>query len=114
MAVWGATGKVIGNNPLAIGVPHKETEDPMVLDMAMNQAAVGKVGTWLREGREIPPNWGLDEDGKPSSNAHAILQRHLTEGVHAHQPHSLKKLQKIQDTFGNSGKQTFQAISLYR
>jgi LDH2 family malate/lactate/ureidoglycolate dehydrogenase len=73
MAVWGATGKVIGNNPLAIGIPRKETEDPMVLDMAMSQAAVGKVGTWLREGREIPRGWGLDSDGKPSSDPQAIL-----------------------------------------
>ncbi len=73
MAVWGATGKVIGNNPLAIGIPRNESDAPMVLDMAMSQAAVGKVATWLREGREIPAGWGLDADGKPSSDPQAIL-----------------------------------------
>lgn len=73
MAVWGATGKVIGNNPLAIGIPRKASEAPMVLDMAMSQAAVGKVGTWLREGRGIPQGWGLDADGKPSNDPQAIL-----------------------------------------
>lgn len=74
MAVWGAKGRIIGNNPLAIAVPRGEAEDPVVLDMAMSQAAVGKVGTWLREGREIPSGWGLDADGRPSMDAGAILQ----------------------------------------
>ena len=73
MAVWGATGKVIGNNPLAIAIPRNNTDAPIVLDMAMSQAAVGKVGTWLREGREIPQGWGLDADGQPSSDPKAIL-----------------------------------------
>ena len=73
MAVWGATGKVIGNNPLAIGIPRNESAAPMVLDMAMSQAAVGKVATWLREGRAIPAGWGVGTDGKPSSDPQAIL-----------------------------------------
>ena len=73
MAVWGAKGRVIGNNPLAIAVPRSEGENPVVLDMAMSQAAVGKVGTWLREGREVPGNWGLDAEGRPSRDAKAIL-----------------------------------------
>ncbi len=73
MAVWGAKGRVIGNNPLAIAIPRGGEEDPVVLDMAMSQAAVGKVGTWLREGKEIPANWGLDAEGKASNDAKAIL-----------------------------------------
>lgn len=73
MAAWGATGKVIGNNPLAVGVPRQDPERPLVLDMAMSQAAVGKVGTWLREGKELPQGWGLDANGKPSNDAKAIL-----------------------------------------
>ncbi len=73
MAVWGAKGRVIGNNPLAIAVPRGAAEDPVVLDMAMSRAAVGKVGTCLREGREIPGGWGLDAEGRPTSDARAIL-----------------------------------------
>ncbi len=73
MAIFGATGRVIGNNPLAIAIPRGEDEDPVVLDMAMSQAAVGKVATWLREKREIPEHWGLDDHGRPSSDAKAIL-----------------------------------------
>ena len=73
MAGWGATVKVIGNNPLAIGIPRTDGDSPLVLDIAMSQAAVGKVGTYLREGTEIPPGWGLDAKGQPSTDAKAIL-----------------------------------------
>ncbi|GAB2894499.1 Ldh family oxidoreductase [Uliginosibacterium flavum] len=73
MAVWGGKGKIIGNNPLAIAIPRAEVDAPLVLDMAMSQAAVGKVGTWLREGHEVPQGWGLDAEGKPSTDAKAIL-----------------------------------------
>ena len=73
MAVWGAKGRVIGNNPLAIGIPRSQADAPVVLDMAMSQAAVGKVGTWLREGRAIPQGWGMDPEGKPSNDPQAIL-----------------------------------------
>ncbi|KAF7598235.1 MAG: hypothetical protein CGU28_13300 [Candidatus Dactylopiibacterium carminicum] len=73
MAAWGATDRVIGNNPLAIAIPRRDTAAPLVLDIAMSQAAVGKVGTWLREGHSVPEGWGLDKDGNPSRDAAAIL-----------------------------------------
>lgn len=47
--------------------------DPIVLDMAMSQAAVGKIGTYLREGKPAPANWGLDANGKPTNDPAAIL-----------------------------------------
>ena len=73
MAAWGATGRVIGNNPLAIAIPRAQRDQPLVLDIAMSQAAVGKVGTWLREGNPVPEGWGLDQNGNPSRDAAAIL-----------------------------------------
>src|SRR3954471_12015276 len=69
----GRKKKVIGNNPLAIGIPGVEADKPVALDMAMSQAAVGKVSTWLREGKNLPPNWGIDAKGNPSNNAQDIL-----------------------------------------
>lgn len=74
MAGWGATGRVVGNNPLAIAVPGIHPDEPVVLDMAMSQAAVGKVATWLREGKAVPGGWGLDAQGRPTEDASAILQ----------------------------------------
>jgi LDH2 family malate/lactate/ureidoglycolate dehydrogenase len=72
MLAFGSTRPLLGNNPLAIGVP-RGTRDPIVLDMAMSQAAVGKIGTYAREGKAVPTNWGLDAEGKPTSDPAAIL-----------------------------------------
>lgn len=72
MAAWGAGRRVIGNNPLAIGIP-RGAAHPLVLDIAMSQAAVGKVNTWMREEREVPAGWGVDAQGRPSRDAAAIL-----------------------------------------
>ena len=74
MTGWGLTGRVVGNNPLAIGVPGLVADEPIVLDMAMSQAAVGKVATFLREGKPLPGNWGVDSEGRPTDDAAAILQ----------------------------------------
>jgi len=78
MAGWGLEGRVVGNNPLAIGIPGLEVGEPLVLDMAMSQAAVGKVVTWLREGKPIPAGWGVDASGKPTDDGKAILQGAVT------------------------------------
>ena len=72
MLGWNSKLPLLGNNPLAIGVP-RGNQDPVVLDMAMSQAAIGKVGTYLREGKAAPLNWGLDADGNPTSDPASIL-----------------------------------------
>ncbi len=72
MAAYGSARPLLGNNPLAIGVP-RGNRDPVVLDMAMSQAAVGKVGTHLREGKPVPEGWGVDADGHPTTDPAAIL-----------------------------------------
>ena len=74
MLAWGATRPVLGNNPLAIAAPRGPGQAPVVLDMAMSQAAVGKIGTYLREGKPVPSGWGLDASGRPTSNAAAIMK----------------------------------------
>ncbi len=71
MLAWGSSEPLLGNNPLAIAVPR--APDPIVLDMAMSQAAVGKIGTYLREGKKVPSNWGLDPSGQPTDDPAAIL-----------------------------------------
>ncbi|MGJ8679551.1 Ldh family oxidoreductase [Paraglaciecola sp.] len=73
MAAWGATSRIIGNNPLAIGMPSAQPEEPIVLDMAMSQAAVGKVATMLRENTDITSPLGFNPQGEPSTDAQAIL-----------------------------------------
>jgi LDH2 family malate/lactate/ureidoglycolate dehydrogenase len=73
MFLPGSIRSVLGNNPLAIASPRGFGRDPIVLDMALTQAAVGKIATYLREGKDVPLGWGLDESGQPTRNAAAIL-----------------------------------------
>jgi LDH2 family malate/lactate/ureidoglycolate dehydrogenase len=84
MLAWGSSRPLLGNNPIAIAVPRGPGLDPIVLDLAMSQAAVGKVGTYLREGREVPQGWGLDSAGQPTSDPAAIMasRKFLPMGEH--------------------------------
>ncbi|MCG6533995.1 MAG: Ldh family oxidoreductase [Syntrophales bacterium LBB04] len=84
MLGWNSGNPLLGNNPLAIGVPRGASKDPIILDMAMSQAAVGKLGTAAREGKSVPSHWGLDGKGNPTSDPRAILssKRLLSFGDH--------------------------------
>ena len=74
MLAWGSSRPLLGNNPLAIAVPRAPGEGPLVLDMAMSQAAVGKVSTYLREGKSCSRQLGpLTRTAKPSDDPAAIL-----------------------------------------
>lgn len=73
MLAWGSARPLLGNNPLAIAVPRGAGQEPVVLDLAMSQAAVGKIGTFLREGKKVPASWGLDASGQPCQDPAAIL-----------------------------------------
>lgn len=70
-APGGATA-VVGNNPLAIGVPGVDGEAVM-LDMAMSEAALGKIRLAAQEGREIPATWATGPDGQPTTDPEAAL-----------------------------------------
>lgn len=73
MAVPGVAKAALGNNPIAVGVPRAPGADPVVLDLALTQAAFGKVATYRREGRPIPHDWGLDGTGRATDDPSAIL-----------------------------------------
>jgi len=70
----GAPGSArLGNNPMAIGVPRAGSADPVVLDLAMSQVALGQVANRRRGGRPAPTGWGVDGDGQPTNDPAAIL-----------------------------------------
>jgi LDH2 family malate/lactate/ureidoglycolate dehydrogenase len=73
MPPWGAKEPRVGNNPVTIGAPRASGE-PVVLDMAMSQAALGKIVMYHREGRKAPLGWGLDDKGRPTDDPAAILK----------------------------------------
>lgn len=67
MAPWGGAEKAIGNNPIAIAVPAKEENGPL-LDMAQSVVANGRIANMMKQGiQEIPEGWALDKDGMPTT-----------------------------------------------
>lgn len=67
MPPWGGLGNVVGNNPLAVGVPC-EGEPPFVLDMAMSVSSRGRMREMAAEGRKIPEGWAVDAQGRPTTD----------------------------------------------
>lgn len=64
--------RLVGNNPLSIGIPASAGTD-FLLDMALSEAALGKVRVAEREQRPIPATWAVDKDGKPTTDAKAAI-----------------------------------------
>lgn len=60
----------LGSNPIAFGAPGGDA--PLVIDMATTNVALGKVIVARQEGKPIPPDWGVDTDGKPTTDANAV------------------------------------------
>ncbi|MGR9580004.1 Ldh family oxidoreductase [Pandoraea sputorum] len=68
MPAPGGAQRVIGNNPLAIAMPHAD-EIPVELDMAMSASAMGKIRLAQGAGHEIPEGWAVDAQGIPTRDA---------------------------------------------
>lgn len=71
MPAIGGREPVLGTNPLAVAIPAAGRE-PLILDMATSVVARGKVALAAKEGREIPPTWGIDAAGHPTTDPNAV------------------------------------------
>ncbi len=71
VAPIGGNKKKLGTNPLALGLPG--TKDLFLLDMATSEAAQGKVVIAEKKGMTVPPTWGVDASGAPTTDPSAIL-----------------------------------------
>lgn len=67
VAPTGTAHPCLGTNPLALGVP-VEGEPPLVFDMATSAVSGGKFEMALREGRPVPLGWGLDPEGRHTTD----------------------------------------------
>mgnify|MGYP000137704169 FL=1 len=74
IAPLGAKKALIGTNPLALGVP---SETYISVDMATSATARGKIIEAKRKGLEIPDDWALDKDGKPTTDPEEALNGSL-------------------------------------
>src|SRR5258706_730041 len=63
---------MLGTNPIAIAFPAKE-EPPIVVDMATCAAAYGKIEMARRRGESIPEGWGIDNQGRGTTNPDDVV-----------------------------------------
>ena len=72
VAPAGGTRPVFGTNPIAFGWPRPGPE-PFVFDFATSAVARGEIELHRRAGKPIPEDWGYDSEGRPSTDAEAVL-----------------------------------------
>ena len=68
----------IGNNPVSIALP---SDPPMVLDMALSVVARGYIIEAARAGELIPEGWGLDKEGRPTTDPSQVLESSLLSPI---------------------------------
>lgn len=68
---YGSQKPFFGTNPICITVP-MHGEEPLCLDMATSQVSWNKVMNLRNRGEALPPGWGLDADGRPTTDPEAV------------------------------------------
>lgn len=68
MAPTGGITPLLGNNPFGVAMPAGK-QYPVVMDMALSVVARGKIVHAMKAGTPIPPTWGLNKYGEPTTDA---------------------------------------------
>jgi len=68
---WGVEN-MLGTNPLVFAMP---TDEPFVFtnDYATSISQRGKIEAYARAGKPLPEGWVIDREGRPMTDAHAVL-----------------------------------------
>lgn len=72
MAPYGGVDKVLGLNPICIGIPTQSL--PMVLDMSTSIVARGKIVVAQSRGEPIPEGWAIDAGGEATTDPAEALR----------------------------------------
>jgi len=72
MAAFGGRGRILGTNPLAVGIPAGE-ERPLLFDASSSVVARGKIIIAAERNLPIPEGWAIDAEGRPTTDARAAL-----------------------------------------
>ena len=82
VAPAGGIKPLFGTNPIAFGWP-RPGGYPYVFDFATSAVARGEIELHRRAGKPIPEGWGIDAEGRPTTDAKAALDgAMLTFGGH--------------------------------
>lgn len=91
VAPFGGSDRRLGTNPMSISLP-AGAEGCVTLDMATTVVAGGKVRLAAQEGREIPSDWIVDAQGRPTTDPRAYLSGGALRplgGDHGHKGYAL-------------------------
>ncbi len=91
LAPWGGTTPTLGNNPLGVAIP-AATYPPLLLDIAMSMAAMGKIALAIAEGQPLPPGWILDKHGQPSTDPADFRESLLGAPIGQHKGYGLSMI----------------------
>jgi (2R)-3-sulfolactate dehydrogenase (NADP+) len=69
---WGGKRALFGTNPVAVIFPRRAAP-PIVVDLSLTQVTRGQIMLLQKEGRPIPEGWGMDAEGKPTTDPDQIL-----------------------------------------
>ena len=72
VAPSGGAEPVFGTNPIAFGWPRPDGP-PFVFDFATSMVARGEIELHRRAGKAVPDDWGVDAQGKSTTDPAAIL-----------------------------------------
>jgi ureidoglycolate dehydrogenase (NAD+) len=72
MAPTGMKRNFLGSNPIAFGAPGGSAP-PILVDMATTNVAWGKVIVAREDGKTIPPDWGVDAEGRPATDPNRVV-----------------------------------------
>ena len=67
VAPFGGAKARLGTNTICFAVP-SELDGPLFFDMATSAAAAGKIAVAVARGKEVPPGWVIDAEGRPTTD----------------------------------------------
>jgi len=69
----GGSKPVVGTNPISVAAPDGEGGAAVLIDQSASVIAKSEIMKHAREGKPIPEGWGLDPDGKPTTDPDIAL-----------------------------------------
>lgn len=72
MAPFGGKHRLLGTNPVAIGIPAGH-EDPLIFDASTSVVARGKIIMAAHNKTPVPEGWAVDADGYPTTDPDTAL-----------------------------------------
>jgi len=69
---WGGTRPIFGTNPVAAIFPRRAAA-PLVIDLSLTQVTRGSIMLLAKAGKPVPEGWGMDAQGRPTTDPQQIL-----------------------------------------